>query len=281
MLSRLELGGLATVFGGSGFLGSQVVRALARDGWRVRAAVRRPDLAGRLQPMGNVGQVHAIQANVRFPQSVVRAVEGAEAVVNAVGILAPSGAQTFRAVHVEGARAIARAAREAGAKQLIHISAIGANRKGSANYARTKAAGEQAVLEEFPGAIILRPSIVFGPEDDFFNRFASMARTSPILPLVGGRTKFQPVYVGDVAAAVAAACEGKGAAGAIYELGGPEVLRFASSSTGPKLGPGGSALTCRYRSGLRASWLWPHGPRRIRCARSRSTRCGCCEPTTS
>ena len=209
MISRLEQGSLVTVFGGSGFVGRHAVRALAAAGWRVRAAVRRPDLAGHLQPMGAVGQIHAVQANVRFPDSVRRAVEGADAVVNLVGILAKSGRQTFRSVHADGARAIAEAARAAGAKTLVHVSAIGADKRSKANYARTKAAGETAVLERFPDAVILRPSLVFGPEDQLFNRFAALAGVSPFLPLIGGgRTKLQPVYVGDVAAAIAAVCAG-------------------------------------------------------------------------
>ncbi len=227
MAPELELRGLATIFGGSGFLGRHAVRALARHGYRVRAAVRRPDLAGHLQPMGRVGQIFAVQANVRYPDSVRRAVTGADVVVNLVGILAGSGPQTFDALHVAGARAIAKAAREAGARTLVHVSAIGADPKSKSGYARSKAEGEAAVLAEFPGAVILRPSIVFGPEDDFFNRFASMARLSPVLPLIGGgRSKFQPVYVGDVAAAILAACEGKAKPGQVYELGGPEVLTF-------------------------------------------------------
>lgn len=218
---------LATVFGGSGFIGRYAVRSLARRGWRVRAACRRPDLAGHLQPAGVVGQVHAVQANLRYPDSVRRAVDGATAVINAVGILAPVGAQTFDRLHVEGARAVAKAAREAGASRLIHVSAIGADHTSSANYARTKGEGERAVLEEFPGAIILRPSIVFGREDQFFNRFASLALSSPLLPLIGGgKTRFQPVYVGDVAEAIAAAAEGAGKPGVVYELGGPAVLTF-------------------------------------------------------
>jgi NADH dehydrogenase len=227
MAVELALKGLVTVFGGSGFVGRYAVRALARHGYRVRVACRRPDLAGHLQPMGRVGQIHAVQANLRYPDSARRAVEGADAVVNLVGILASSGRQTFRAVHVAGARAVARAAREVSATQLVHVSAIGADRKSPGAYGRTKAEGEAAVLEAFPEAIILRPSIVFGPEDEFFNRFAAMARLAPLLPLIGGgRTRFQPVYVGDVAAAIAAACEGKAQSGRIYELGGPEVLTF-------------------------------------------------------
>ncbi len=224
MSSRLEQGSLVTVIGGSGFIGRNAVRALAAEGWRVRAATRRPDLAGHLQPMGAVGQIHAVQANVRYPDSVRRAAEGAEAVVNLTGILHKSGAQTFQSVHVAGARAAAKAAREAGAKVFVHVSAIGADRKSWAKYSRTKAAGEAAVLAEFPEAVILRPSVVFGPEDQLFNRFAAMARMSPFLPLIGGgKTRFQPVYVGDVAAAIAFACAGKAKKRTIYELGGPDV----------------------------------------------------------
>jgi NADH dehydrogenase len=220
-------GKLATVFGGSGFVGRQIVWFLARRDYRVRAAVRRPDLAGYLQPMGVVGQVHGVQANLRFADSVVRAVDGADTVINAVGILAPEGAQTFDAVHVEGARRVAKAARDAGARRLVHISAIGADSASNSHYAQTKAAGEAAVLEEFPSAIILRPSIVFGPEDQFFNRFAALARISPVLPLVGGgRTKFQPVFSSDVGQAAANAAIDVGVPGTIYEIGGPEVVTF-------------------------------------------------------
>ncbi|MBA2125596.1 complex I NDUFA9 subunit family protein [Hyphomicrobium methylovorum] len=222
-----DSGKLATVFGGSGFVGRYIVRSLAQRGWRVRAAVRRPDLAGFLQPMGVVGQVHAVQANLRFADSVARALEGADIAINAVGILAPTGAQTFNAVHTEGARHVAKAARELGVKHLVHISAIGADQGAKAEYARTKAAAEAAVFQEFPSAVALRPSIVFGPEDQFFNRFAALARLSPALPLIGGgRTKFEPVFVGDVGAAAVNAATGLGTPGTVYELGGPEVLTF-------------------------------------------------------
>jgi uncharacterized protein YbjT (DUF2867 family) len=215
---------LVTVFGGSGFLGRYAVRALAQSGFRIRAAVRRPDLAYKLQPLGRVGQIHAVQANLRYPDSVMRATEGADTVINLVGVLHSTGAQTFDAVQAEGAATVAQAAKENGAK-LIHISAIGADPKSSSAYARTKAAGEKAALAE--GAVVLRPSIVFGPEDDFFNRFASLARMSPVLPLVGGgKTLFQPVFVGDVAIAILKAAEGKAAPRTIYELGGPEVKSF-------------------------------------------------------
>jgi len=234
MISRLEQGSLVTVLGGSGFLGRYAVRALAADGWRVRAGCRRPDLAGFLQPMGAVGQVFPVQANLRYPESVHQAAAGATAVVNMVGILSEcrfclsrSARQSFHAVHVAGARAAARAAREAGASTFVHVSAIGADRRYWAKYARTKAAGEAAVLAEFPTAVILRPSVVFGPEDQLFNRFANLARFAPFLPLIGGgKTKFQPVYVGDVAAAIAAACAGKATAHTTYELGGPDVVTF-------------------------------------------------------
>jgi NADH dehydrogenase len=203
------------------------VAALAKQGWRIRAAERRPDLAGFLQPAGRVGQVFPVQANIRYPDSVARTLEGAKAVVNAVGVLTSSGRQSFRAIHVEGARAIAKAAREQGVKRLVHISAIGADRKARSRYARSKGDGEAAVLAEFPDAVILRPSVVFGPEDEFFNRFAAMARISPFLPLIGGgKTKFQPVFVADVAAAISACLAGRGKPGAVYELGGPEVLTF-------------------------------------------------------
>ncbi|MGH6815560.1 MAG: complex I NDUFA9 subunit family protein [Hyphomicrobiaceae bacterium] len=224
---RLEEGRFAVVFGGSGFVGRYTVQALARRGWRVRAAVRRPDLAGHLQPMGAVGQIHAVQANLRYPESVQRAVAGAQTVVNLVGVLASGGRQTFDAVHAQGARAVAGAARAAGVKRFVQVSAIGADSTSSARYARSKAAGEAAVLEEFPDAVILRPSIVFGPEDQFFNRFAALARLSPVLPLIGGgRTRFQPVFVGDLAEAIAVAAEGRAKPGVIYEIGGPEVLTF-------------------------------------------------------
>jgi NADH dehydrogenase len=177
--------------------------------------------------MGAVGQVFPVQANVRDARSVAHAVKDAAVVVNAVGILTGTGPQSFDAVHVEGPRRMARAAREAGASRFIHVSAIGADSKGRAAYARSKAAGEAAVLEEFPGAVILRPSIVFGAEDQFFNRFAKMASTAPVLPLIGGgRTRFQPVFVGDLARAIANVANGTGKSGTIYEIGGPEVLTF-------------------------------------------------------
>ena len=217
---------LVTVFGGSGFLGRHVVRALAREGYRVRPAVRRPDLAGHLQPLGRVGQIHAVQANLRYPQSIEAAVRGADAVVNLVGILFERGKQRFEAVQAEGAAAVARAAAAVGAR-MVHVSALGADAGSPALYGRSKAAGEAAVLDAVPDATILRPSILFGPEDDFFNRFAALARMSPALPLIGGgATKFQPVFVGDVAQAVMRAVGGQAKDGTIYELGGPAVKSF-------------------------------------------------------
>ncbi|KQT42985.1 3-beta hydroxysteroid dehydrogenase [Aureimonas sp. Leaf454] len=217
---------LVTVFGGSGFIGRYVVRALARRGHRIRVASRRPDLAYHLQTAGNMGQVMPIQANLRYRWSVDRAVEGADHVVNLVGILSESGRQSFDALQAFGARAVAEAARGAGAN-LTQISAIGADAGAKSGYARTKAEGERAVAELVPGATILRPSIVFGPEDQFFNRFADMARMSPVLPLIGGgATRFQPVFVNDLAEAVAMTVDGAVSGGRIYEIGGPEILSF-------------------------------------------------------
>jgi uncharacterized protein YbjT (DUF2867 family) len=217
---------LVTIYGGSGFVGRHAVRAFAQHGWRIRVAVRRPDLAFHLQPLGRVGQIHAVQANLRYPDSVARAAEGSEVVVNLVGILHESGRQTFEAVQAEGAAVVAKAAREAGAR-LVQVSAIGADAHSPSDYARSKAAGEKAAAAAVPQAVILRPSIVFGPEDDFFNRFAEMARWLPALPLIGGgTTRFQPVFVGDVAAAIVAAAEERARPSTTYELGGPEVKTF-------------------------------------------------------
>ncbi|ANW05172.1 complex I NDUFA9 subunit family protein [Bradyrhizobium icense] len=215
---------LITVFGGSGFLGRNVVRALAKRGYRIRVAVRRPELAGHLQPLGRVGQIHPVQANLRYPASVEAVMRGSETVVNLVGTLAESGAQTFDAVQTKGAETIARAASAIGA-EMVHVSAIGADENSPSAYFRSKAAGEKAVLAAAPSATILRPSLLFGPEDQFTNRFASLARISPFLPLIGGgETRVQPAYVADVANAVADAAEGKTKPGATYELGGPDVL---------------------------------------------------------
>ena len=215
---------LVTVFGGSGFLGRNVVRALCKRDYRIRVAVRRPELAGHLQPLGKVGQIHAVQANLRYPASVKAAMRDSHVAINLVGILTEGGAQTFNAVQAAGADTVAAAAAAAGLR-MVHVSAIGADENSASRYGRSKAAGEKAVLAAVPSAVILRPSVVFGPEDDFTNRFAALARVSPMLPLSGGGvTRLQPVYVGDVATAVADAVDGKARAGATYELGGPEVL---------------------------------------------------------
>jgi|SRR5579872_1112281 len=217
---------LVTVFGGSGFLGRHVVRALANRGYRIRVAVRQPELTGHLQPLGRVGQIHAMQANVRVAPSVEAAARDADAVINLVGILFERGRQRFESVLAEGAENVARAAAAAGAR-LVHISAIGADESSPSDYARSKADGERRVVAADPQATIMRPSIVFGPEDEFFNRFAALARLSPVLPLPGGgHTRFQPVFAGDVAEAIALAVDGDAKAGVIYELGGPEVKTF-------------------------------------------------------
>lgn len=213
---------LVTVFGGSGFVGRHVVRALARRGYRVRVAVRRPDLALFLQPLGKVGQIVAVQANLRYPESITRAVEGSDVVVNLVGILQESGKQGFLRLQAEGAGAIARAAAAIGAP-VVHVSAIGADEASPSLYARSKALGETKVLAARPDAVILRPSLVFGPGDSFFNRFASLARLLPVIPLAGAQSRFQPVFVSDVAEAVARAVDGDAEGGRVYELGGPEV----------------------------------------------------------
>lgn len=215
---------LVTVFGGSGFLGTQVIQLLARQGYRIRVAVRRPDLAGHLKPLGAVGQIQPIQANIRNADSVMRAVQGAAIVVNLVGIRFERGRQMFRAVHTMGAKTVAEAAQRAGATTLVHLSAIGADAQSDSAYARSKALGEADVLAAFPQAIILRPSILFGPGDDFFNLHGTLARLLPVLPVIGGKSKFQPLYVGDAAEAVVAAIDGKVKGGKIYELGGPQVL---------------------------------------------------------
>jgi NADH dehydrogenase len=216
---------LVTIFGGSGFIGRYIAQRMARRGWRVRVAVRRPNEALFVRTYGVVGQVEPVQANIRDDASVRRALEGADAAVISVGILYPDGRQTFDAVQAEGAGRVARIAAEAGVGRLVHISAIGADAASPSAYARTKAEGEAAVLAAFPRATILRPSIVFGTEDSFFNRFAAMARLSPVLPVVGPDTRFQPVWVDDVAQAAEVALTGT--ATGIYELGGPEVASFA------------------------------------------------------
>ena len=218
--------GLVTIFGGSGFIGKYVVRALVKEGWRVRVAMRRPHTGLDLKVTGNVGQVQLVQANLRFPLSVQRAVDGSDAVVNLVALLSESGKQTFEALHVTGAETLAEACAEAGIKNLVHISALGADLDSASEYARTKAEGENLIRASIASADILRPSIVFGPEDNFFNQFAAMTSFAPALPLIGGGgTKFQPIYAGDVAEAVAT-CLRRGTHGETYALGGPQTYTF-------------------------------------------------------
>lgn len=235
-----------TVFGGSGFIGRHLIRRLAKTGATVRVAVRDIEAAGFLRPMGDVGQIVPWHADIRDPKDVAAAVDGAEAVINLVGILYERGLQRFRDIHVEGAGRIAAAAAAAGARRLVHVSALGADRASPSAYARSKAEGEAAVLGAFPSATILRPSVVFGPEDDFFNRFAALARLLPALPVFGcsprlvrgpkgrltidwwgkGGTQMQPVYVGDVAEAILSTLDDPATAGRLYELGGPRVYSF-------------------------------------------------------
>jgi len=216
---------LVTIYGGSGFVGRYIARRMAKAGWRVRVAVRRPNEAIFVKPYGVVGQVEPVLCNIRDDQSVADVMRGAEAVVNCVGILAESGKNGFDAVQAEGAARIARIAADQGVSRMVQISAIGADTSSESDYARTKALGEEAVLEHMPQAVILRPSIIFGPEDQFFNRFASMTRMGPFLPVVGAETRFQPVYVDDVAQAAEKALTGDVAPG-IYSLGGPEIMSF-------------------------------------------------------
>jgi NADH dehydrogenase len=226
MTARSPFDTLITVYGGSGFLGRHVVRALAKRDYRIRVAVRRPELANHLQPLGRVGQIHAVQANLRNGPSVEAAARDAHVLVNLVGVLFERGRQRFGAVHNYGAEQVALAASAHGAR-MVHVSAIGADENSRSLYARSKAAAERLVLAAKPDAVIMRPSILFGPEDDFFNRFASLARLSPVLPLIGGGlTRFQPAFVGDVAIAIANAVDGNVLGGTLYELGGPEVRTF-------------------------------------------------------
>ncbi len=216
---------LVTIFGGSGFVGRYIAQQMAREGWRVRVAVRRPNEAHFVKPYGSVGQVEPVLCNIRNEDSVRLATRNADAVVNCVGTFDARGKNNFDAVQNEGAARIARIAADEGVPRLVHISAIGADSESSSEYGRSKAMGEAAVREAFPTAVILRPSVVFGPEDEFFNRFASMARLSPVLPLVGADTRFQPVYVNDVAAAAVKGILGEATSG-VYELGGPDAESF-------------------------------------------------------
>lgn len=218
---------IVTIFGGSGFVGRYIVKRFAEAGYRVRIAVRRPERADFLKPAGRVGQIITVQANIRDPHSVARAVEGATIVINAVGVLFESGKQNFDLLHHQGAETVAKAAKAAGAKRFLHLSAIGADENSASQYAASKGLGEKAVTAAFSEASIIRPSVVFGAEDNFFNRFAKMSFFSPFLPAVGGgETKMQPVYVNDVAEAVFKAAHASESAGKIYELGGPSILTF-------------------------------------------------------
>ena len=220
----MATGGIATVFGGSGFIGRYVVKRLAQRGYVVRVAVRDPEAAQFLKTTGTVGQIVPLKAPVTDEAGVTRAVRGAELVVNLVGILAESGAATFQAIHADGAGRVARLAAAAGVSRLVHLSSIGADPANPSRYGASKAAGEQAVRQGFPGATILRPSVIFGPEDNFFNRFAGMARMFPVMPVIAADTKLQPVFVGDVADAILAALTRPDALGGLYELGGPRVM---------------------------------------------------------
>lgn len=224
--------GLVTVFGGSGFIGTQVTRALAKQGYRVRVAVRRPGLGYKLPLMGDVGQIEVVQANIRNPASIGRALDGAEGCINLVGVLYEAGRQHFLSLHAKGAEEIAAACAARGVSRMVQVSAIGADLDSGSSYARTKAEGEAAVRRILPKASIVRPSVVFGVDDDFFNRFAAMASISPILPLPGGGgTRFQPVFVGDVAAAIVAALREPSAAGKTFEIGGPDIYTYRQLMT--------------------------------------------------
>jgi uncharacterized protein YbjT (DUF2867 family) len=224
---RMPMQNLVTVFGGSGFIGAQVVRQLAKAGWRIRVAVRNPAKAYAMRLHGDVGQIDIVQANVRNEPSLRRALSGATAAVNLVAVARETGRQGFQALHVMGAHNVATAAKAEGAARLVQMSALGADPGSESKYARTKAEGEAAVREVFPDAVVVRPSIVFGPEDHFFNRFAAMAQVSPVLPLIGGgHTRFQPVFVGDVGKALARTVSTPEAAGQTYELGGPAAFTF-------------------------------------------------------
>jgi NADH dehydrogenase len=217
---------LITIIGGSGFVGRHAVQALAKRGYRIRVACRRPDLAGHVVPLGTPGQIMPVQANVRYPDSLALVCDGAFAVINLAGVLYSRGAQSFDAIHVFGAEASAKAAKAAKAQVFIQMSALGADAESASGYARSKAEGEARAKAAFPGATIVRPSVVFGPKDEFFNRFAALARFSPVLPLIGGGTKLQPVFVGDIAAAFVALIERSETLGRTFEFGGPEVFTY-------------------------------------------------------
>jgi len=218
---------IVTVFGGSGFIGRHLIRRLAKSGATVRVVTRHPNQANFLKTAGSVGQIVPMAADVTKDESVARAIQGSDTVINLIGALFETGPWSFQTVHIDAPARIARIAKANGARKMVHVSALGADTGSASAYARSKAAGEQAVLKEFPDATILRPSIVFGPEDGFFNKFASMAQISPFLPLIGGgKTKFQPVYVGDLADAITAAVYLDDTRGKTYELGGPRVYTF-------------------------------------------------------
>jgi Predicted nucleoside-diphosphate-sugar epimerases len=217
---------VVTVFGGSGFIGRHLIRRLAKSGAIVRVVSRHPNQANFLKTAGSVGQIVPMAADVTNDQSVARAIQGSDTVINLIGALYETGPWSFQTVHVDAPARIARIAKANGVRKMVHVSAIGADSRSASSYARSKAAGEQAVQQAFPGATIIRPSIVFGPEDAFFNKFAAMAQISPVLPLIGGNTKFQPVYVGDLADAITAAVHQDEAVGKTYELGGPRVYTF-------------------------------------------------------
>ena len=219
-------GELVTIFGGSGFVGKTLVQHLAKAGYRIRVAVRRPNNALDVKPLGDLGQVQIAQANVRNKASVEAAVKGADYVVNLVGVLFESGSQSFNKIHEIGAELVSEAAAAAGVKKLVHFSAIGADAESSSYYAKSKAAGEAAVLKNFPNAIIVRPSIIFGADDSFFNKFAKMAKSFRMLPVICGDTKFQPIYVGDVAESIVKIIESDEIEGGIFEIGGPKVYSF-------------------------------------------------------
>ena len=262
---------LVVVFGGSGFVGKQAVRALVKRGYRVRVPMRRPHLGADLRVMGDVGQIQLVQANVRFPESVDAALEGADAVVNLVAVMNQSGKQNFDALHVEAARTIAERAAQHGVEKFVQVSALGAGPSGS-RYAKSKYAGERAVMENMPTATILRPSIVFGPEDHFFNRFAAMARFASYIPLGGvplfggGKTKFQPIFVGDVADAIVAALDRDDARGEIYELGGPriynfrELMQFMRTTIDRNFILASMPFVIGYPLGLFTEWLFKLNP---------------------